>query len=72
MPNHNLTLNRLCFFAVMKFAYFLQALVLLLLAFYFASKMIAAVNKLEARKVGTVISDKFEETVQGHSQCYHN
>ena len=45
-------------------------LVLIVLLSYFASKIISAKEKLEAQKIGTLTSDKFEDTVKDRTKCY--
>ena len=39
-------------------------LVLIILLSYFASKIISAKNKLEARKIGTLTSDREDDTIK--------
>ena len=48
----------------------IQSLVFIALFSYFTCKIIAAKNKLDAQKVGELRSEKTEDTVQGHTNCY--
>ena len=48
----------------MNWAQFCKSLVLIILLSYFASKIISAKKKLEARKVGTLISDEEDDTIK--------
>ena len=50
----------------------IQSLVFIALFSYFTCKIIAAKNKLDAQKVGELRSEKTEDTVQGHTNCYWN
>ena len=52
--------------ADMNWGLFLKSLVLIILMRYFASKIIAAREKLLTRKVGTLTSDKNEDTLKDY------
>ena len=45
-------------------------LVLVVLLSYFVSKITSAKEKLEARKVGTLTSDKDEDAMKDSTCCY--